>query len=593
MALRRVIKDIKQLSIVSAASTAATSQQQITSKWTAVITSFVGELNGRAPLEGGPGVTPMSVSRALQDVARFAPQTGRPLVSAMLPHLLAEREQKLLPTLAEFGPIELAYMSNSIANIITASSAGPDSEELLRRFGEQVGEYFSKPGRLEAVPIYAMVTLTNALNRLGYDGASRRRAGDLYARFDRLCCDRVESMNASDIAVALQSFHNGGCRHAKPSHELLGKAAHRLKGELRHQIPSKSLAQLLNIFVTFGYKQDRELLLLFFDSVMSTPVEELEIFCAPLALNSLSKCSHVINEGAKAGISPTTTIVFNLATKHILPRLNELGPCQVANVVNALGSLKVLDYRLLKGVSHLIVNSDGGHTVPLDSFSFQELSNISHGFAKIAYGSSNLYHALFDEASRRQKRFDAQGVSMFLDSVRRVANRWYNGMLRDPNRPGPQPGLRYIPYALMEAISKLVTSCEAWSVERLTAERGGGIGVQSSTQILLCLVELGRGSRSSTSPLAKCFGLDSDKDSQPPSEGPSVCHLLLASLKGNSERLTKEQARHVAHASRRYKACDTDEYQALPQEVLRWAEDLQREFPAGARSGRVAVASSE
>ncbi|KAF4695605.1 hypothetical protein FOZ60_004102 [Perkinsus olseni] len=524
----------------------------------------------------------MSVSRALQDVARFAPQTGRPLVSAMLPHLLAEREQKILPTLAEFGPIELAYMSNSIANIITASSAAPDSRELLRRFGEQVGEYFSKPGRLEAVPIYAMVTLTNALNRLGYDGASRRRAGDLYARFDRLCCDRMESMNASDIAVALQSFHNGGCRHAKPSHELLGKAAQRLKGDLRHQIPSKSLAQLLNIFVTFGYKQDRELLLLFFDSVMSTPVEELEIFCAPLALNSLSKCSHVINEGApRPAYHPQRRL-------HILPRLNELGPCQVANVVNALGSLKVLDYRLLKGMSHLIVNS--GSLSTHDVIGALEATNLVRA---AEYGSSNLYQALFDEASRRQKRFDAQGVSMFLDSVRRVANRWYNGMLRDPNRPGPQPGLRYIPYALMEAISKLVTSCEAWSVERLTAERGGGIGVQSSTQILLCLVELGRGSRSSASPLAKCFGLDSDKDSQPPSEAPSVCHLLLASLKGHSGRLTKEQARHVAHASRRYKACDTDEYQALPPEVLRWVEDLQREFPAGARSGRVAVTSSE
>lgn len=147
-------------------------------------------------------------------------------------------------------------------------------------------------------------------------------------------------------------------------------------------------------------------------------------------------------------------------------------------------------------------------------------------FLRLRYGSSNLYIALFEEASRREKDFDAQGVSMFLDSVRRVANRWYNGMLRDPNRPGPQPGastnrllrrshlhagLQYIPRALMEAISKLLKACEAWSIGRLTADSGGGIGVQSATQILLCLVELGRGSMASTSPLSKCFGLASEK----------------------------------------------------------------------------------
>ncbi|EEQ99326.1 hypothetical protein Pmar_PMAR027988 [Perkinsus marinus ATCC 50983] len=546
----------------------------------------------------------MSLQRVIQDikqlsilsasnVAKFAPRAGYPLVTAILPHILTERKQELLPALPEFGPVDLAYMSNSIANIITTSGVS-DSSELLKRFGQQVGEYFSKPGRLEAVPIYSLVTLTNALNRLGYDGGVSRRRGaseDLYARFDRLCCEKIDSMNASDIAVALQSFHNGGCRHAKPSPDLLGKAADRLKGELRQQIPSKSLAQLLNIFVTFGYKQDRELLLLLFDGVLSTPVEDSEIFCAPLALNSLSKCSQTVDEGVDSGVLPSTAIVFNLATKHILPRLNDLGPCQIANVVNALGSLKIFDYRLLTGMSHLIANSDGGHTVPLRTFSFQELSNISHGFAKIAYGSSNLYIALFEEASRREKDFDAQGVSMFLDSVRRVANRWYNGMLRDPNRPGPQPGLQYIPRALMEAISKLLKACEAWSIGRLTADSGGGIGVQSSTQILLCLVELGRGSIASTSPLSKCFGLASEKGSEAAGDRPSVPKLLLASLKGRADRLTKEQTRHIAHAARRYEACDTGAYRTLPSDVLCWVEDIQREFPAGPRSSRATVTS--
>lgn len=243
MSLQRVIQDIKQLSILSASSRASPAeQQQLASKWNKLVGEFIGEIDGKNSFtrETGRGrrVSPMSLSRAMQDVAKFAPRAGYPLVTAILPHILTERKQELLPALPEFGPVDLAYMSNSIANIITTCSVS-DSSALLKRFGQQVGEYFSKPGRLEAVPIYSLVTLTNALNRLGYDGGVSRRRGaseDLYARFDRLCCEKIDSMNASDIAVALQSFHNGGCRHAKPSSDLLGKAAGRLKGELRQQV---------------------------------------------------------------------------------------------------------------------------------------------------------------------------------------------------------------------------------------------------------------------------------------------------------------------------------------------------------------------
>ncbi|KAF4665019.1 hypothetical protein FOL47_004838 [Perkinsus chesapeaki] len=583
MSLSRAVKEIKQVAILTATNPPVASQREIAAKWSAALEAFVQRI-GASSGAGTIEVSPMNLSRALQDVAKHAPEQGRSLVYAILPNIMdGDRGGNgPLPTLGAFGPVELAYLANSIANIIGSDSNARQSRELLRRFGQEVGEYFSKPGRLEAVPIYTLVTLTNALNRLGYDGASRRRREeDLYSRFDRLCCSKIESMNASDIAVALQSFHNGGCRQVRPSLELLSKASERLKGDLRQQIPSKSLAQLLNIFVTFGYTQDRDLLVFLFESILATPAEELEVFCAPLALNSLSKCYKALNDDSD--IPLPTTLVFNLATK-----LDELASCQVANVVNALGSLQVMDYRLLKSMSHLIANSDGGRRIPLETFSFQELSNISHGFAKISYGSSDLYSTLFGEASRRRSEFDSQGVSMFLDSVRRVANRWFNSMMRDPNRPGPQPGLQYIPHSLMDSIRQLLASCESWSKERLQMPHSGGISVQSATQILLCLVELGRGSAASESPLAKCFSrtastkgdnFGDDIDSMLP-------HLLIASLKERADKLTKEQTRHVAHASRRYKSCDSATYNALPEEMIRWLDDIHREFPASVKTQR-------
>eukprot|EP00397_Hematodinium_sp_SG-2012_P048557 GEMP01055689.1.p1 GENE.GEMP01055689.1~~GEMP01055689.1.p1 ORF type:complete len:470 (+),score=81.72 GEMP01055689.1:25-1410(+) len=253
---------------------------------------------------------------------------------------------------------------------------------------EAIAFYITK--RAPSFPVYALSNVLNCFARLDY----RPRAA-LFKTAAHDLALRTDEFSGIDIASLVYAF----ARLQIPSPELFRKCSERLLS-LPGDMPVENAAIILNSYAKLGEK-DTKLFDAIAQSVVLTNPGNLQRHHIPLLYNAFAK------------IKLKRKDIIKTLNEKVIEHLPAYEARNVANVLHALATFELFDYRLMSKTEQLVLKDTW-------EFSLKELCNTAHAFAKLRHGNQPLFHWFFSRAQEiGASNWDVQSVTQLLDTCRR------------------------------------------------------------------------------------------------------------------------------------------------------------------------------